>query len=207
VRRRSAIVEAARGQLRLDEADALAIPDVAAAAGVSVATVYNLVGTRDQLLLAVVDETVTVVEQLAVPDLPGLDGCLSILDAGCEVVLSDPVANRRAIGALGGMTPGRWLGTGLGALLGRWAEDALAAGTLTDAPSVGSLVDLLQFGYRGVLISWVYGLVPDDDLRAVVERQALHVLSDAVPEADRPAVLARLARQAERSDTPGRISA
>ena len=52
------------------------------------ATVYNLVGTRDQVLLAVVDETVLEVERLVDASLPGVDGCLSILAAGGEVILS-----------------------------------------------------------------------------------------------------------------------
>jgi len=172
-----------------------------------VATVYNLVGTRDQVLLAVVDETVLEVERLVDASLPGVDGCLSILAAGGEVILSDPVAHRRALGALGAMTPGLWLGTGLAALLGQWADGALTDGTLTGRPATDAVVDLLLYGYRGVLISWVFGLVHDEDLATLITRQALHVLSDAVSEDDRPALLERLDRLDEPSGTAERIPA
>ena len=207
VRRRATIVDAARHLLREYEVDGISVSDVAAAAGVSTATVYNLVGTRDRLLLAVLDETVAEVERLADPSLPGIDGCLSIFVAGGEVVLSDPVAHRRALGALGAMAPDLWLDTGLAELLGRWADGALADGTLTGRPATDTLVDLLQYGYRGVLISWVFGLVHDDDLPTLITRQALHVLSDAVPEDHRPALLERLDRLDQPSGSTERIPA
>jgi len=62
VRRRQEIIDAARTLLRERNADEFVVADVARVAGVSVATVYNLVGTRDRLLLAVLEQAVSDVD-------------------------------------------------------------------------------------------------------------------------------------------------
>lgn len=209
IRRRAEILGAARRQLGRREAAELAVGDVAAEAGVSPATVYNLVGPRDRLLAALVDEIVDDVERRLAKDPPpsGLDGCLAVLDAGCDAVLADPAANRRILGALGGLDPGAWMGVGLAGVLGRWADATAGAGTLSGRRPPSTVVDLLVFGYRGVLISWVFGHVADEHLRPTVARQALHVLSDAVPDAARADVLDRTERLDRQLNTPRRATA
>ncbi len=209
VRRRRAILDAARRLLHDHPASELSVAEVAAAAGVSKATAYNLVGPLDRLLTALVDDAVAEAERRFDdhPPTADVDGCLAVLAAGVDVVLGDPVANRRILGALGGLGPGDWMGVGMAGMLGRWADAATAAGTLDARRSAGTTVDLLVFGYRGVLISWVYGHVADDDLGPAVARQALHVLSDVVPDRDRPDVLDRIERLDHDLHPPRRASA
>ena len=54
-RRRVAIAEATLTLLRARDAAEVAVSDIAAEAGVSVATVHNLVGRKDQILAGVID--------------------------------------------------------------------------------------------------------------------------------------------------------
>jgi AcrR family transcriptional regulator len=192
--RRASIISATRDLLCEFDVDKIMVADVAERAGVSVATVYNLVGPRDQLLVSVLDDTVELVEArlAAQPVTAGIDGCVSIVVTACDVILSDPIPNRRVLGVLGQFTPELWLISGLTDLLSESISKALTDGALTGRFATEALSTGVQLGFRGALISWVFGQIEDHELRDRAELQALFVLANAVSADERTPVLDRI---------------
>ena len=123
--RRRRIIEAVRTLLRRRPLDDISVADVAAEADVSPATVYNLVGTRDTLIVAMLEQSVGVVLAglPAVDPQRPVDAIIDLIDRIATELRVDPVANRRAIAAMGGAGADGWLDTSLGDLL----EDRLKA--------------------------------------------------------------------------------
>ncbi|MCP5026891.1 MAG: TetR/AcrR family transcriptional regulator [Actinomycetia bacterium] len=195
VRRRAAIVAATRELLRQSEPDEVMVADIAEHAGVSLATVYNLVGRRDQLLLSVIDGAVNEIRESrpASPRPFGVEAITSIMVATSEVMLSDPLAHRRVLGALGQLAPGAWLASGLTGLFQEGVSQAIDDGALDGRQANAAFTTAVQFGFRGVLISWTFGQLPDEELRHSAELQALYVLAYAATESARPQIERRIA--------------
>lgn len=195
MRRRAAIIRETRQVLRESEAEKLMVADVAERAGVSVATVYNLVGTRDRLLVSILDDAVDQIEERlgAQAGDGGLDACLSVLMVACDVMLDDPLPNRRVLGALGQLGPGAWLVSGLTGLLRQGVATAVADGVLDGRRASEALATSIQLGFRGVLISWAFGLLPDQRLGQWAELQALYQLHYAAADAEREPIERRIA--------------
>lgn len=150
--------------------------DIAAAADVSPATVYNLVGTRDEVMRAVLEDAVfDIAERLPATDgaLP-IDEITTLFATTADVLMGDAIAYRRAIGAMSDVGDTGWLHTTIGELI----EERLmkAAASFDGSIPVGRLAELIQIGFRGVLISWSYGQLPDNCLAKTGVELALHVL-------------------------------
>ena len=181
VQRRRDIIAAARALLRDHEPDEIVVAEVAQSAGVSVATVYNLVGTRDRLLLAVLDDAVADVD-LAVglrDDTDPIDRVVAVVTTAIDVILSDPVVHRRVLGSLGRIPTGLWLDEGLERLLAERLEECDDAGLLRAGLPVDRLVVAVQLGFRGALMSWVLGRLTEDRVRVEAELMACCVLASA----------------------------
>ncbi len=184
-RRRGQILEAARTLLRERPADAIGVDEVAELAEVSVATVYNLVGSRAQLWAALLDEM-----------LDRLDERLAPLDAKCPIAraaaaitesaamfVSDPAVARQIVSLLGGWTTRR------AKLRHNPAEpevaamrDAIAAGIIDRRFDPVVLGQQIYTSYLGALHLWAAGRLADDRLVP----QALHGLYSVVGAAVRP---------------------
>ena len=175
--RRRRIVDAVRGLLRERTLDDISAADVAAAAEVSPATVYNLVGTRDALIVAMLEQSVgTVLAGLPPvdPQRP-VDAVVDLVDRIATELRADPIANRRAIAAMGSAGADGWLDTSLGDLI----EDRLAAcpAALDGRSTTSHTARMMHFGLRGVLVSWSYGHVTDDELGVVLVDVVLRLFS------------------------------
>lgn len=174
--RRHQIIEAARNLLRDREAAKLTVTDVAVEADVAPATVYNLIGTKEHLMVAVLESAAELIEQQLSPAdrAQPVDSVLNVVETAVDVITTDPVVHRRAIEALGEATTGVWLGTRIGRLL----ADRLALAEASFDGSIPSerLAELVHFGFRGVIISWAHGLVDDEALAPTSIEMALHVL-------------------------------
>ena len=174
--RRQQIVDSARDLLREREAAKVIVVDIAVAAGVSPATVYNLVGTRDEVMRAVLEDVVDVIADRVSPPDPHqpIAAITTLLRVTAEVLTEDATAYRRAIGAMGDVGETGWLQTTIGELIA--ARLAAAEALFDQSISVGHIAELIHIGYRGVLISWSYGQLPDNRLATTGTELALHVL-------------------------------
>lgn len=175
--RRARIIHATRELLREREADKVIVVDIAERAGVAPATIYNLVGTRDEVLVAVLDDAVAVVASgpvLIDPQRP-VDTVLDLIACSMDVLASDPLVFRRAIGAMSFASPGVFVGTTLKQML---IERLVAVAESFDGSiPVERLAELIHIGLRGSLISWSYGHLDDDQLALSGAEIGLHVLS------------------------------
>ena len=104
-RRRQAILEAALELLRSNEIQAVTIEQIAARAEVSPPTIYNLVGTREQLLVALVDR---ISEELVGWFSPAdgevqdpIGSMRRAVDESVAAFLADSAAYRQVVRALG----------------------------------------------------------------------------------------------------------
>lgn len=193
-RRRGSILDAARALIAERGIDKLVIADVAERADVSVATIYNLVGTRDRLLIALLDDVAeTVRAQLdSGPVSIGIDGCIEVITAACETVISDAVTVRTVLASVGAVAPDQWLTEGMEGAIRQRVNAAFELGRLSGFMSPAAVANGIHLGFRGALISWVFGLLSDRDLRPNAELMALHVLANAAALDHRVEVESRL---------------
>lgn len=192
--RRTSILGAARALILDRGVDKLVIADVAERADVSVATIYNLVGTRDRLLIALLDDVAeTVRTRLAAqPASGGIDGCVEVVTVACETVIDDATTVRTVLASVGTVAPDQWLSEGMGGVIGQRVDAAIELGHLGDELPSAAITDGIHLGFRGALISWVFGLLTDDELTPNAELMALHVLANAAASDHRAAVQQRL---------------
>lgn len=192
--RRSAILDAARSLIAERGIDKLVIADVAERADVSVATIYNLVGTRDRLLIALLDDVAESVRgRLAgQPASVGIDGCVEVITAACETVISDATTVRTVLASVGAVAPDQWLTEGLGGVINERVEGAVELGHLSTELSAAAITHGIHLGFRGALISWVFGLLADDELASNAELMAMHVLANAASSGQQAAAQRRL---------------
>ncbi len=194
LRRRQRIISATRELLRERDADKVLVTDVADRAGVSVATIYNLVGTRDRMLVAVLEDTIVHIRKSVATAAPatGVDACLAIAKVSCDVVLADPGPQRAVIGVIGAWGPDVWLVAGMETLYAAAIEQAVADGAFVATARPDVLADSLLLAHRGVLISWVFHQLTDADYRRDSELMALQLLANAAVPALRADLLRRI---------------
>lgn len=192
--RRATILDAARGLIADRGVDKLVIADVAERADVSVATIYNLVGTRDRLLIALLDDVAEAVRaRLAEATASaGIDGCVEVILAACETIIADAATMRPVLASVGAVAPDQWLSEGLEGTINERVEAAVDVGDLTNVVPPSSVSAGIQLGLRGALISWVLGLLPDAELAASAEQMTLYVLASAAAPAPHRRIQMRL---------------
>ncbi len=194
LRRRAHILDVARELIAERGLDKLVVADVAEHAEVSVATIYNLVGTRDRLLFALLDDVADRVRHRleAGPVVAGVAGCVAVIDAACLAVLDDPITVRAVLSSVGVNAPDQWLDDGLEGAIKQQVMGAFDVGEVAAPSSVDTLTHHIQLGFRGALISWVFGLIDDHQLATDAEAMALHVLASAAVPAERKKIQIRL---------------
>ncbi len=163
-RRRQRIIDATRSQLRERDLEKVAVADVAEQAGVSVATVYNLVGTRERLLVSVVDDYMDGLRRAlaAIPpdDMPPDDdpgaNALTLIDTAVRLTLEDPLPLRSIVRELGPLQFAEHR---------RGSMDDLLVERLSGHPDASATARFVAYGFRGLLTSWANGLIDDDRFR------------------------------------------
>lgn len=195
-KRRNAILDATLELLRSLPLAEVSIERIAAVAEVAPATVYNLVGSREELLLACVDR---VVEQLvdALVQIDPTDdpiaAATAVVEQSSEAFIADGHAFRQIIGALRDVT-----GTG-SALAIDPAQLQVAAmraaqhrGLLRadiDPAAVGRQIYL---SYNGALFAWAAQRLTDDGFRLAVRHGLWTALTAFASDAHRPEFLQHL---------------
>jgi AcrR family transcriptional regulator len=164
LRRRQAITDAARELLRDTDVEKIAVADIAELAGVSVATVYNLVGPRERVLAAVLDGYIERLQQsLPSPSSPPTDTVAAVTEVFTTAVthsLADPVPVRALLRELGPLQFSEHQGARIeDVLLPRVRE----IGDFEPGITPESATRLLVYAFRGLLISWAHGLITDTD--------------------------------------------
>ncbi len=170
-------MEAAQALLRERDADKVNVADVAEVAEVSVATVYNLVGTREQVLSAVLDDYVDRLARAVGVEAPSddlVEAVVEVMRLATTFSLDDPLPLRAVLRELGPLELAENQRVGLGSVLAPLVEEFVSrpAGNRGE-----ELTKMLVYGYRGVLMSWVYGLVDDDGFRADAETMTRRLLA------------------------------
>lgn len=185
-KRRNAVLDAALDLF--DRADGMPVTTerIADAAEVSPATVYNLVGTREQLLVALLDRVIADLlgDILSSPpvDEP-IASMRTVTEQAVATLVARPVAHRRVVleltAASGAalrteLSPATALEVGLG--------QAQAAGVLLDDLDAGALAMQAYLSFNGALLRWAAGALTDAGFRTA----ALHGLTTTLAAAASP---------------------
>lgn len=175
-RRRTAILDGTLTLLRATPIEKVSIEAIAAEAGVAPATVYNLVGSRDQLLVACVDRVVdSLIDSLieAPVDADPLAAAVMIVEKSCDAFIVDGDAFRQIVGAVNGISrAGRSLAVDPAHLQVTAMRAALESGLLRDDANPVAMGRQVFLSYNGALFAWAARQLTDEGFRAA----ALHGL-------------------------------
>ncbi len=148
--------------LRERDVAKITVADIAEVAGVSVATIYNLVGTRERVLSAVLDGYVERLEAALGSEPPHHDPVEAVIDVvrtAAAQSLLDPVPLRAVLRELGPLEFAEHRGLGLEELLLPRLHNVEPFQSEGSARIVARMI---IYGFRGVLLSWAHLLIADD---------------------------------------------
>ena len=175
-KRREAIVDAALALLDVHPLHDVSIERIAAGAEVSPATVYNLIGGREQLLIACVDRVLDqLVERLAGV---GLDAdpvarAMMIVDETADALIARRHAYRQIIGAVGDFSrSGAMIAIDPAQLQVAAMRDAQQRRILSADVDPAAIGRQIYLSYNGALFAWA-GLGLTDEGFRVAARHGL----------------------------------
>jgi len=206
-RRRTAILDAFMGLLRTTPLENISIEAVAAQAEVAPATVYNLIGSRDLLLVAcvdrVLDSLVDDLVRLSVVDDP-LDAARRIVEQSCDAFIDDGDAFRQIVGAVNGIArAGQPISMDPAQLQVSAMRAAREIGLLkvdADPVAMGRQVFL---SYNGAMFAWAARQLSDEGFRAAALHGLWTVLVASAADDHRDELSARASGAAARLVTAG----
>ncbi len=202
-KRRSTILDAALTILDAEPAASVTVDRLAEIAELSPATIYNLIGGRDDVLRAVAvriieDTGATLYARVQAGQAPvdALAMSRLAIDFGSALLVERSAALRRLISYLGGLGPG--------ALLMKRTDDGtqhdaadLHITTMRKAQKAGmirrnldpvALGTLVANAHNGALLRWSYGGIDDAHLAAFCRLGLVSVATSACTPAHRPAI-------------------
>jgi AcrR family transcriptional regulator len=198
-RRRQAILEAALDLLRSNDIESVTIEQIAALAGVSPPTIYNLVGTREQLLVALVDRiSEQIVDSFSPPDgdVPDPVGLAKrAIDDTVAVFVADSNAYRQVVRALGELAvSGSKLSFDPSHFHVSAMRRAQELGLIRDDLEPVALGRQSLLTYVAAMNSWASGSLDDRGFVVAAQHGFATVLAAASSEAHRERHVAELAR-------------
>ncbi|WP_225205533.1 TetR/AcrR family transcriptional regulator [Novosphingobium huizhouense] len=195
--RRRRIIHAAKEMIRETGSTGLSMRALAERAGVSLATPYNLFGSRGAVVLAVLEDVRDFRARFAEARTGDpVDHILAVVDLGVDYYLSDPAFYTtlwREVFAISGevrsaiYNPRRdefWLGL---------VEDIAAAGLLRDGIDPRQLLRQLDHQFRSVMLDWVAGDLCAISLGPTIKLGYALILCGAASERARAALEQRVA--------------
>jgi len=175
-KRRDAVIDSTLALLRSNSLASVSIERIADGAEVSPATVYNLLGTREQVLLACVDRVVhglvdTLVEQA---DDDPIAAAERIVDRAAAAFIAEGDAYRQILGALGDFSStGAMIAFDPGQLQVAAMRDAKRHGILRRDADPAAVGRQIYLSYNGALFAWAGRALSDQGL-AVAVRHGLY---------------------------------
>lgn len=197
--RRARILDAAAALLQSGDVATLTMRALSETAGVSVPTIYNLVGSRDEVFLALMDRVGAVVEaELATLDTAPLERCFDIADHYVSRITSQASITRSALAEGLGPLLIRGEGTPLqryGAAMGLALFEAAERDEVTLITAVPRLTEHLMSLLIVRMTRWATSdpAPPAARLRAEAEHAVGITLAAVATEQTRPFVLSRVA--------------
>lgn len=195
-KRRAAILDATLTLLREQPLDAVTVERIAEAAEVAPATVYNLVGGRAALLMALVDRVVDgLVDTLAAAEPEGADPLAAarlIVEQSARAFIADGAAFRQVIGALRELA-GSTMAFDPAQLQVAAMRDAQAAGAIRPDLDPVALGRQILLSYQGALSFWAAGGLDDETFVAAATHGLLTVAAAAATSHFRRRFLTELA--------------
>jgi AcrR family transcriptional regulator len=190
-RRRDAVLDAALELLDRTDGTPVTTERVAELAEVSPATVYNLVGTREQLLVALLDRVIADLLGDVVETAPGdpIAAMGTLVERAVAVLVARPVAHRRVVLELTAAASGDLhtrLSPATAFEIGY--RRAQAANLLLDDLDPRALAMQAYLSFNGALLRWAAGALADDEFR----RASLHGLATVAAAAATPRARRRL---------------
>lgn len=195
--RRRRIIHAAKEMIRETGSTGLSMRALAERAGVSLATPYNLFGSRGAVVLAVLDDVRDFrarFDKAKTGD--PVDHILAVVDLGVDYYLADPAFYttlwREVFNVSGEVrsaiyNPRRdefWLGL---------VEEVAAAGALREGIDTRRLLRQLDHQFRSVMLDWVAGDLCALSLGPTIKLGYVLILCGAASEAARPGLEHRVA--------------
>ena len=168
--RRARILTAATALMTDDGPDGLSMRRLAESADVSVNTIYNLIGPRDAVVAALVDQVIESIAS-AVDQKTGdgpLERCLAIVAHATEVVVENQDLTRPLAREIFGHSgPGSALAHTWGAeTLGSAIAAAIDAGVLENRVSPTTLAETVYAVWANSALSWAHGVIDADGFEA-----------------------------------------
>lgn len=191
-KRRNAVLDAALDLLDRADGSAVTTERIADAAEVAPATVYNLVGTREQLLVALLDRLIARLVADALETTP-VDSPIALMrnltERSVAVLTARPVAYRRVVLELTAVASAD-LHTRLSPATALEVEvrRAQADGLLLADLSPRALASQAYLSFNGALLRWAAGALTDTGLRTA----ALHGLTTVLAASATPRTRRRL---------------
>jgi AcrR family transcriptional regulator len=195
-KRRNAIMDSTLELLREAPLPEVSIERIAARAEVSPATVYNLVGSREQLLLACVDRVIEhLVDTLLKvdPTEDPIGAAVTIVEQSAEAFIADRAAFRQIIGALSDFSrTGSMMAVDPAQLQIAAMSAAQQAGILRRDIDVAAVGRQIYLSYNGAIFAWAGCGLTDNGLRLAVQHGLWTALAAFGTDEHRPRFLRRL---------------
>jgi AcrR family transcriptional regulator len=192
-KRRDAILDAAVSLLGTRASDEVTTEEIAAVAGVSAATVYNLVGTREDLMHAVVER---VLRQLA-ESLGALDpadpiaAAQLVVDQTVKAFVADPTAYRQVVAFAQRASAGQ-AGVDPSSFQVEAMRRAQALGIIRDDVDADGLGRQIFLSYVGAMMLWSAGRLDDAGFLVAAQHGLATALAAAATDAHREELLRQM---------------
>ena len=200
--RRTAILNSTLLLLRTTPIEKVSIEAIAAEAGVAPATVYNLIGSRERLLLACVDRVLDSLREDLTREPANenpVKAALRIVERSCDAFIVDGDAFRQIAGAVNGISrsgetisvdPAQLQVTAM-----RAAQEAQLLHTDADPVAMGRQVFL---SFNGAFFAWAARQLTDEGFRAAAVHGLWTVLVAGAADDHRDEFSARARKAATR---------
>ena len=165
--RRQRILEAARSLIAAGGMPALSMRKLAAEAGLSVTTLYNLYGVRDEILQAVIEDAVDRIVLILDAEAPledPLERCRAVITVSVAHLAENEAIYRPMVvadyeGVSGGPYADRRLAHRAAGMQREGIEQAIALGLLHPTLDPERLAEQIYHGYDLASGQWAYGLL------------------------------------------------
>lgn len=170
-KRRNRILIAARGMIVDDGVSGLSMRALADAAEVSVATLYNLLGSKEEILFALLDQSYETLNMTAgtVAEVDAIHRAELIVKASVDQFLSDSTFYRRLLRGIHGIERGPRASASIlkiWALAEKAVADGMEDGQLRKSVPSRLIAQQILAAYSGALRNWVLGRMDDETFMA-----------------------------------------